>query len=122
MASILSISYDAHLLLTRELLLQQLGHKVVSSEGFAQAYEECSREDAKFDLIILGHSIPRKDKEAIIAHCSAACNCPVLALLRPHQPPIEGATLSIESDDPAAFMNGIRKLLLERRRLHPRAY
>jgi DNA-binding response OmpR family regulator len=99
--------------LTRELLLQQLGHRVFSAEGFAQAYEECSSKDRKFDLILLGHSIPRKDKKAIIAHCQQTCKCPVLALLRPPQPPIEEATLCIESGDPAALMTAIRQLLPE---------
>ncbi len=37
MATILSVSYDGSLLLTRQLLLQQMGHEVFSAEGFSRA-------------------------------------------------------------------------------------
>ena len=37
MAYVLSISYDPDLLGTRELLQKQMGHRVASAEGYAQA-------------------------------------------------------------------------------------
>jgi CheY-like chemotaxis protein len=83
---ILSISYDKALLLTRQLLLTELGYEVVSAEGFAEAWEKC--EDLEpFDLVIIGHSIPPKDKERIIEHLKKHCDSPVLALLRPYEAP-----------------------------------
>lgn len=114
MAHILSVSYDATLLLTRELLLRQMGHDVVSAEGFAKAYkacEACEVEGGRFDLVILGHSIPREDKEAIIRHCTKACSCPVLALLRPNEGHVEGAARCVDSDSPRAFVNAVQDML-----------
>jgi DNA-binding response OmpR family regulator len=90
---ILSISYDASLLFTRKLLLEQMGYEVISAEGFAQAWEACE-EGANFDLIILGHSIPAKDKEKIIAHLKEHCDSPILALLRSNETSVKGATQS----------------------------
>lgn len=104
MASILSISYDASLLLTRQMLLEQMGHTVHSAEGFAKAFEICNRDDGHFDLIVLGHSIPHDDKIAMVKHCKNACTCPVLALLRPYESPVPGADKSVDASEPRAFI------------------
>ena len=82
---ILSISYDRSLLWTRQLMLQHLGYDVVSVEGFVAAIEVCEAPTLNFDLAILGHSIPAKDKEQIISHFKQHCDSPILALLRPHE-------------------------------------
>jgi DNA-binding response OmpR family regulator len=109
MARILSISYSPSLLQTRELLLEQMGHTVVSAEGCVTATEICET-DQGFDLIILGHTVPHKDKLEIIRKCGKSCTCPILALLRPHETVVEGAARSIESDDPKAFVAAIHEL------------
>jgi CheY-like chemotaxis protein len=110
MARILSISYDATLLATRELLLQQMGHTVVSAEGFAKAYATCAK-DGKFNLIVLGHSIPHDDKVEIVQHCVTACSCPVLALLRPNESILEGAARSVDSSQPEKFLRAVNELV-----------
>jgi CheY-like chemotaxis protein len=109
MAKILSVSYNPTLLKTRELLLQQMGHTVTSVEGFARAFAACES-GTKFDLLILGHSIPHDDKAAIIAKAKKSCNCPVLALLRPNESPLPTAESSIDSSDPAALMDAVREM------------
>lgn len=91
MAHILSISYDPALLRTREMLLTQMGHRLNSAEGFAQARSFCAHQDGDYDLIILGHSIPHDDKVELVKWCAERCSCPVLALLRPNESPVEGA-------------------------------
>src|ERR1700756_5372717 len=106
MAHILSVSYDLTLLTTRELLLQQMGHTVTSVEGFARAFAACES-GTKFDLLILGHSIPHDDKLAIIAKVKNTCDCPVLALLRPNEAPLPTAEHSTDSSDPRAFMEAV---------------
>ncbi len=111
MARILSISYEPGLLMTRELLLRQMGHDVLSAEGFARAYKACETENGRFDLIVLGHSIPADDKREIIRHCRHNCSCPVLGLLRPGERPVEGVTRAVESGDPTAFMAAIHELV-----------
>ena len=111
MARILSISYDPVLLRTRELLLQQMGHDVTSAEGFAEASRLCGEADGTFDLIVMGHSIPHEDKRMMIRQCRLTCTCPVLALLRSNEPPVEEATRSVDSAEPRAFVTAIGELL-----------
>ncbi|HEY6348465.1 MAG TPA: hypothetical protein VI636_03545 [Candidatus Angelobacter sp.] len=111
MARILSISYEPVLLSTREMLLRQMGHEVVSAEGFARAYQACEVERGGFDLIVLGHSIPHDDKREIIKRCIPACSCPLLVLLRLNEPPVEGAFRSIDSAEPEAFVSAIHEIL-----------
>jgi DNA-binding response OmpR family regulator len=108
---ILSISYDRALLWTRELLLEQLGYEVVSAEGFAQAWEAAENGKSHFDLIILGHSIPPKDKNVIVRRMRDSCSCPILALLRPYESAVPEAALSIDAGDPQAFLQAVREML-----------
>ena len=108
---ILSISYDRSLLWTRQLLLEQLGYEVVSAEGFAQAWDAAEDRKTHFDLIILGHSIPPKDKAAIVQHMRDSCDCPILALLRPYESPVAEAGRSIDAGDPGAFLSAVKNML-----------
>jgi DNA-binding response OmpR family regulator len=68
---ILSVSYDQALLATRKMLLEHRGYDVTSALGFSDAVEQCQNCD--FDLFIIGHSIPEKDKLNLIktfrSHC-----------------------------------------------------
>jgi DNA-binding response OmpR family regulator len=107
---ILSISYDASLLWTRQLMLQQMGYKVISAEGFVAALEACEMPNVKFDLAILGHSIPAKDRERIISHFRQHCNSPILALLRPHEGATESADRSIDPE-PEKLIAAVREIL-----------
>ena len=109
MANVLSISYNQSLLLTRQMLLEQMGHRVHSAEGFAKAYELCD-DGSRFHLIVLGHSIPHDDKIAMVRHCKAACICPVLALLRPGEESVPGADRSVDSSDPQAFIAAVNEI------------
>lgn len=111
MARIFSISYDATLLKTREMLLQQMGHSVISAEGFAQAFELCDQDPGNFDLMILGHSIPHEDKRAIIRRCGQTFGCPVLALTRINEQPVPEASRSVDPGDPRAFVAAVQELL-----------
>lgn len=111
-AHILSISYDAELLKTRKLLLEYRGHNVTSAEGFAEAFRICGDPNTNFDLIVLGHSIPHQDKRAMIQHCVHIYSCPVLALLRENEPPVEEATRSVPPD-PSTLLGAVQEILSE---------
>jgi DNA-binding NtrC family response regulator len=113
MAHILSISYDAQLLKTRQMLLEKMGHRVTSARGFAEASRLCTESEGRFDLIVLGHSIPHEDKRAMIRCCVHACSCPVLAMTRENEPPVEEATRSVAAD-PGSLTAAVREILEER--------
>jgi len=85
-----------------------MGYEVISAEGFTEAWEAC--EARNFDLVLLGHSVSPKDRERLIAHIRAACNAPILAMLRPHESAVSGATQSVSSD-PEIFINAVRAML-----------
>ena len=112
MAHILSVSYDASLLATREMILKLSGYEVTSAEGFTEAMERCRA--GKFDMLIIGHSIPHKDKQAIISEVRKVHPVPVLALLRPNEHKIKDATQSFEAAlGPEALLKAVRSVLEE---------
>jgi DNA-binding response OmpR family regulator len=108
---ILSIAYDVSLLLTLKYLLEQAGFEVVSAEGFLEATQACDANSVPFDLIILGHTIPRKDKEKIIAHIRQQCSTPILALLKSYEGSVDGANRSVDAFDPNLLVATVREML-----------
>jgi len=108
MARILSVSYDQSLLYTRQSILEQHGHAVVSAFGFTQALK-CCDEAKDFSIFILGHSIPRQDKEALISAFRAHCPGTVVALKRVNEWPVAGANFEIEPS-PQAILELIEQI------------
>ena len=109
MPRILSVSYDAALLRTRQLVLESRGYEVVSAEGFSEAIEKCK--DGEYDLIIIGHSIPHGDKQTIVQEFHRHCPAPVLALLKTGEWQLREATASIESFDPNVVLAAVESIL-----------
>lgn len=121
MARVLSISYDSELLRTRELMLRQVGVTVESVVGLANARRICKSAKLKeFDLIVICHSVVHDEKGQLIRECLGTCSCPVLALLRQHEPPVDEATRSVCSDEPGKFINAVQELLEESNAPTPR--
>jgi CheY-like chemotaxis protein len=108
---ILSVSYDQPLLVTRQMILEQAGFDVSSAFGFAEALEVCqTRHD--FDLILMGHSMPQKDKMALIAALRPKCSAPLLSILRHGDSPIPQADYSVDSaDGPAVLLDAVKAAL-----------
>ena len=112
MARILSVSYDQSLLYTRQLILEQHGYDVVSAFGFTQALK-CCDEAKDFSIFILGHSIPREDKEALIAAFRRHCLGKVVALKRANERPVAGADFETEPS-PEAILQLLEQIRLTR--------
>ena len=108
MPRILSISYDKALLHTRAMMLSREGFEVESAVGFTAAIQACKK--GKFDLVIMGHSIPSEDKAAIVKQLRAVCATPILALRRPNEPPIKTAEYNLDSGDPQSFLSYIKEI------------
>jgi DNA-binding response OmpR family regulator len=108
MARILSISYDQALLQTRELMLSREGFEVESAVGFSAAVQ--AAENGKFDLVIVGHSIPTADQTFIIKQVKALSDAVVLALRRPHDGPLPSAEYNLDPGDPERFLNYVKEI------------
>ena len=108
--SILSVSCDESLLRTRHWILEAAGFNVTSALGFAQATTQFQA--GRFDLVILGHSMPRKDKEARRRVIRSYDRSRVLSLLRMGDSPLADVDYSIEaSEGPEALVSAVRKVL-----------
>jgi DNA-binding NtrC family response regulator len=109
-SSILSVSYDESLLHTRHWILETAGFKVTSALGFTQATNYS--QTGHFDLVIIGHSIPREDKEALLKVVRNHKDIPVLSLRRVGDAPLPGVDHAIETwDGPEALLTAVRHLL-----------
>jgi DNA-binding NtrC family response regulator len=108
MPLILSISYNKALLQTRELLLSSEGFEVESVVGVSAAIRAC--EKRKFDLVIMGHSIPPEDKTTIVRQLRTVCRTRILALHRPYESPLKTADYNLDSGDPQRFLNYVKEI------------
>ncbi len=108
---ILSVSYDAVLLATRKMLLEQKGYSVMSALGFTEALEQCQNED--FDLFILGHSIPERDKVHLIKTFRGSCPAPILSLERIGEKQVP-CDFHASPDNPEKFLEVVDGILAGR--------
>ena len=104
---ILSISYDESLLNTRQWILEQAGYDVTSALGFLDAQAECNK--GGFDLIIIGHSVPRTDEAALALLSKKDCAGAILSLRKPGQPPLAEADYSTYRSDPEGLLEAVRQ-------------
>lgn len=105
---ILSVSYDESLLATRQMVLEQHGYKVTSALGFKQGIAHCRT--AGFDLFILGHSIPIREKEQLIKTFRNNCPAPVLSLSRIDEETVP-SDFQLVPDKPEELITTVGKIL-----------
>lgn len=107
---ILSISYDESLLRTREWILKSAGFEVTSALGYKQASAHAMNN--AFDLVIVGHSIPRDDKTEIVNLVKSHNHTRILSLRRHGDAPVTGVDHSVESSlGPDALLEAVKTLL-----------
>lgn len=106
---ILSVSYNESLLITRRMLLEQEGYQVTSALGFTESVLHCRKD--KFNLFILGHSIPDREKEELIRLFRTANPAPVLSLQRDGERDVESAEHHVSPHDPVEFLNVVFRIL-----------
>jgi DNA-binding response OmpR family regulator len=107
---ILSVSYDESLLVTRQMMLERAGFTVTSALGFEEALEHC--DSGNFDLLLVGHSIPQRDKRSLIKAARRTCKAPVLSIRRHGDVPLSDADDSVDAvDGPKGLMEAIQNLL-----------
>ena len=108
---ILYISYDERTLIARRALLEQQGYSVTAARGFSEGSSVCA--DEGFDLLILGYSIPRRQKEQLLAIFRSHCAAPVLSLWRHREPLVETVNYVVFSDDPEQLLKSVATILLQ---------
>ena len=108
---VLSIAYDESLLRTREWILKAAGFAVTSALGFTSAVAHCG--NAVFDVVILGHSIPHKEKIALIEQIQSHNHSRILSLRRFGEESVEGVKECTESEllGPSDFLAAVRAVL-----------
>lgn len=107
---ILSVTYDASLAATRELLFTHVGFQVSSASTINQAIQLCA--DKKFDLIVIGHSIPLEQRRFLIRELRLRCDTPLLALKRPDEPVVTGVDHVVDStQSPALLLEAVVSIL-----------
>jgi DNA-binding NtrC family response regulator len=112
---ILSISYDEPLLATRQMILENAGYEVVSALGFTEAIAKSKGQ--KFDLAIVGHSIPMTDKTAMAKTIKQDCHCPIVSIRRHGYEPMRESDYSIDAiDGPEALLVTIRQAFKDKKK------
>ena len=95
-------------------MLSREGFEVESAVGFSAAIHAC--ENGKFDLVIMGHSIPSADQDFIIKQLKALSDASILALRRPHDGPLETAEYNLDPGDPERFLSYVKEITNHKRR------
>ena len=108
--AILSISYDESLMRTREWILKAEGYHVTSALGLDEAFEHCHK--GSYDLAIIGHSIPKQHKLALIHEIRKYCPAPVLSILRHGEHSLPEADHVVDSaEGPDALVRAVKEIL-----------
>jgi CheY-like chemotaxis protein len=116
-ALILSVCLDSSLLETRKLVLESAGYLAVSVTSVEEAVSRFLAAD--FDLVLLGHSIPTRDRERMTHLIRAS---------RPTTPVVFIANSSAQRDyfadatlenDPRKLITGIEEILAKEARTPP---
>lgn len=94
-ARILSITFDRSLAMTREMLFTSVGFQVSSAASIDQAIKLCA--DKKFELIVIGHSMPLESRRLLVRELRRRCAAPLLALQRPGETPVTGVNRVFDS-------------------------
>ena len=108
---ILSVSNDAALLKSRQMVLEAGGYRVTSVVGYSEAL--AAFQSATYDLLIIGHSLLLAEKQSLIESFRKSCPLlPILALTRPWEVAVDGANKSFDASySPEALLVVVQELL-----------
>jgi CheY-like chemotaxis protein len=111
---VLSIGFDQALLKTRNLVLQSSGYVVESALSLKEAIDRFQSGD--FDLVLLCHSVPRKDRDRLTAFFRlSGSHTPIVSIAGNLGECDAFANATLE-DGPNKFLAGIRDVLIKAER------
>jgi len=114
---VLSVGLEALLLNARNLVLQSAGYIVVSATSIKEAFTLFGNGD--FDLVVLCHSIPVKDRDRLIGLIrTSGSRTPVVSVSGKNGECDAFADVTIE-DSPNKLLAGIGDLLIKQTRMMP---
>jgi len=104
-AVVLAVGFDSSLMRTRSLVLQSAGYIVESASSLKEAVDRFRVGD--FDLVLLCHSIPMKDRDHLTCLIRATGTLtPVVSIAQNHGECAEFVDATLE-DGPNEFLAGI---------------
>jgi DNA-binding response OmpR family regulator len=109
---ILCVSWDPALARTREILLTEHGYTVTSALGLEESRERCK---TKAHLLLLGHSVPRIEKQHILDCFRQFNNAPTLSLVAPGQQKLPDVDYAVETFNPEQLVTTIREIVSSHR-------
>ena len=114
-APLLSVGFEYGLLIPRNRILENAGHKVVEATTETEALQHLQR--SEFDLIILCYSIPDKEREELAQRMrSYNASTPIVAIARRSQQAEYHFADATVRNDRLALLTGIASLLQTGRR------
>jgi DNA-binding response OmpR family regulator len=110
--SILCISYEPALGQTRQWLLEKAGFSVTSALGLTEAVSQCRK--AAFDLVLIGHSIPKGDRMALVIEIRKRKKSRIVSIHLHTEDPLPGMDGSVDAaDGPETLLAAVRAALAE---------
>jgi hypothetical protein len=94
------------------IVLEKAGLDVASLIGTDDVLVICKRIPPR--LLILGQSVPRKQKRRLIKSCRRCCSAPALSLLDRHQSKLPEADYGAEIDHASELIAAVRTILENR--------
>ncbi len=109
---VLCLSYHDRLRAMRERALREDGFEVTSARNFAEACAICD-EGPRFDIVVLGHLVPRADKIALTERLRHNCKAPILNVRKHGDPSLRGSDFSVDSYSEPEMLTHAVKLALD---------
>lgn len=110
---------DSSLAVTRAMLFTSAGFQVSSASTIDQAIQLCGNK--KFDLVVIGHSIPLEQRRFLVRELRLRCETPLLGLKRPGEPLVQGVDYVFDSTlNPDRLLETVVSILDAARRRRPR--
>ena len=107
---ILSVSAHESLALTRFLLLSAAGFQVSSALSVKEAIQFCKT--GSFNLVVIGHSLPVKEKQVLLKEVRRHSAAPVLGLYHRGEGQLADADYVLDSTDgPAALLEMVNRII-----------
>jgi CheY-like chemotaxis protein len=117
---VLAVGTDPSLWKTRSLVLQSAGYMVESASSVKEAFDRFQSGD--YDLVLLCHSVPRKDKDRLTSLIRASgSRTPIVSIAGNPGECDAFATATLE-DGPSNFLARIKDVLVKAEKTIPSQY